>query len=94
MTTIGNKIKYYRKALQLTQEEFGQMLGVQKNAVSKWECGRVDDIPTSKIKMMAEIFNIPLSSFIDDEAPAYSFFDNIFPIQTKKNPPAGRDCLR
>ena len=42
--TIGEKIKMQRKSLGLTQTELGAKLGVQKNAVSKWECGRVDDI--------------------------------------------------
>ena len=50
--TIGDKIRLHRKALGLTQTELGEKLGVKTNAVSKWECGRVDDIPTSKIKAM------------------------------------------
>lgn len=63
---IGEKIKHYRKKLDLTQTELGNILGVQKNAVSKWECGRVDNIPSSKIKTMAELFKIPVSYLIDD----------------------------
>lgn len=65
--SIGEKIKYHRKLLRLTQTEFGNRLGVKKNAVSKWECGRVDDIPGSKIKQMAELFSVPISYLIDDE---------------------------
>jgi DNA-binding transcriptional regulator YiaG len=30
-----------REALSLTQEEFGQKLGVSKMTVSRWECGRM-----------------------------------------------------
>lgn len=66
--TIGEKIKLQRKALGLTQTELGAKLGVQKNAVSKWECGRVDDIPSSKIKAMAQLFNVPPSYLIDDNS--------------------------
>ena len=66
--TVGEKIKAERKALGLTQTELGEKLGVQKNAVSKWECGRVDDIPSSKIKAMAAIFGVSPSYLIDDEA--------------------------
>lgn len=68
--TIGEKIKHHRKLLRFTQTELGDRLGVKKNAVSKWECGRVDDIPASKIKQMAELFSVPLSYLIDDEAEA------------------------
>ena len=66
--TIGEKIKLQRKALGLTQTELGAKLGVQKNAVSKWECGRVDGIPSSKIKAMAQLFNVPPSYLIDDNS--------------------------
>ena len=65
--TIGEKIKYHRKKLLLTQTELGEKLGVKTNAVSKWECGRVEDIPTSKIKAMAALFGVRRSYLIDEE---------------------------
>ncbi len=64
---LGDKIRIHRKAKGLTQTELGKMLGVKVNAVSKWECGRVEDIPTSKIKALANIFDVPPSYLIDDE---------------------------
>lgn len=70
IVTLGEKIKRYRKSLRMTQTELGERLGVKTNAVSKWECGRVEDIPTSKIKAMAVLFNAPVSELIDDEATA------------------------
>lgn len=74
--TVGEKIKEQRKALRLTQTELGEKLGVQKNAVSKWETGRVDDIPGSKIKAMAALFGVKPSYLIDDDAPAAVIFDD------------------
>lgn len=68
--TIGDKIRLHRKALSLTQTELGEKLGVKTNAVSKWECGRVDDIPTSKIKAMAKLFDVLPSYLIDENQPA------------------------
>lgn len=66
--TVGEKIKTLRKSIGLTQTELGQRVGVQKNAVSKWECGRVEDIPTSTIKQLAGLFNVPASYLIDDDS--------------------------
>ena len=68
--TIGDKIRLHRKALGLTQTELGEKLVVKTNAVSKWECGRVDDIPTSKIKAMAKLFDVQPSYLIDEKQPA------------------------
>ena len=68
--TIGDKIRLHRKALGLTQTELGEKLGVKTNAVSKWECGRVDDIPKSKIKAMAKLFDVQPSYLIDEKQPA------------------------
>ena len=64
---IGDKIKSLRKAADMTQTELGNKLGVKTNAVSKWECGRVEDIPMSKVKAMAKLFNVKISCLIDDE---------------------------
>ena len=34
---ISEKIKEYRREKHLTQEDFGKLLGVSPQAVSKWE---------------------------------------------------------
>jgi transcriptional regulator with XRE-family HTH domain len=65
--TVGEKIKTLRESINLTQTELGERLGVKKNAVSKWECGRVEDIPTSKIKAMAILLGVKPSYLIDDD---------------------------
>ena len=78
--TVGDKIKMHRKRLGLTQDEFGLRLGVKKNAVSKWECGRVYDIPSSKIKIMAEMFGVKPSYLIDDDAEVLP--PNVLPMPT------------
>lgn len=75
--TVGEKIRDLRKRAGLTQTELGQRLGVQKNAVSKWECGRVEDIPASKIKAMAALFGVPASALIDDGAPRAASDDEV-----------------
>ena len=69
---IGNKIKTHRKALGLSQTELGEKVGVKKNAVSKWECGRVEGIPISTVKTLARLFGVTASYLIDDDIPEAS----------------------
>lgn len=64
---IADKIRTLRKLNEYTQTELGEKLGVKTNAVSKWECGRVEDIPMSKVKDMALLFDVPISYLIDEE---------------------------
>lgn len=73
--TMGEKIKYHRKKIGLTQTELGERLGVEKNAVSKWECGRVESISAAKIRTMAQLFGVSFSYLIDDDADIHSITD-------------------
>lgn len=56
--TMGEYIKQLREKHQLTQEELGRLLGVNRDAVSKWEKGRVENIKRTTIKRMAELFKV------------------------------------
>ncbi len=77
--TMGDRIKYYREKLGLTQEELGAKLPspVKKAAVMKWEKGNVENIKRSNILKMAEMFEISPcelmfqdSKVITDTAPS------------------------
>lgn len=64
--SLAQKIRTHRLALGLTQTQLGQRLGVKTNAVSKWECGRVVDIPMSKIRALADLFGASISYLMDN----------------------------
>ena len=56
MTTIGQRIAYYRKKANLTQEELAEKCSVTPQAVSKWE----NDISAPDISLfpvLAQLFN-------------------------------------
>lgn len=95
--TIGQKIKKHRKERKMTQTELGELLGVQKNAVSKWETGRVEDIPTGKIRQIAEIFDVPVSYLVQDEqgTPAtLSEQDRLAQLMDRLNDEGRRQLMR
>lgn len=58
METMGDRIKRLRRQKGLTQEELGKRLGLNKEAISKYEKGRVENIKRSVIKEMADIFEV------------------------------------
>ena len=69
---IGALIKKLRTQYGYSQEELGSMLGVQRAAVQKWECGAVKNLKRETIKKLSEIFSVPPSSFIDDDYLSYT----------------------
>ena len=64
---VGDYIKSLRKNKGLTQEELGNMIGVKKAAVQKWESGMVQNLKRNTIKQLSEIFEVSPVSFIDDD---------------------------
>lgn len=65
--TVGQKIKQLRISKGLTQEELGEMLGVKKAAVQKYESGQVQNLKQSTIKKLCEVFNKYPDYFIFDD---------------------------
>lgn len=65
--TLCEKLYELRKKNSLTQEEFGERMGVSRQAVSKWETGTA--MPdTDKLIQIAKFYNITLDSLLNDEA--------------------------
>jgi repressor LexA len=64
---IGLKIREARKAKGLSQEDLGNLLGVQKSAVAKYENGRIVNIKRSTLKKISEILDIRPSELIFEE---------------------------
>ena len=74
--SIGHKIKSARLAKGYTQEELGQMLGVQKSAIAKYESGRVVNIKRSTLKKISEILDIKPSELISEEKEISTVTEN------------------
>ena len=56
--TIGEKIKYYREKLGLTQEDVANRLNTKPQNIYKYEKGIIENIPLANIVAMAELFEI------------------------------------
>lgn len=50
------RIKELRKALQLTQEEFGEEIGVTKLTILRWE--RDNKVPEASLRLICRVFRV------------------------------------
>lgn len=53
--SLGNNIKYARKAAGLTQEDIAKEIGVSKQTVQKYESGVITTISSDKIEIIAKL---------------------------------------
>lgn len=73
--TVGEKIKILRLAADMTQEDLGKILNVGKATIQKYECGNIQNLKTTHIKKLCEIFK---------KQPNYFFFDDVQPSDDEK----------
>ena len=66
---IGQKIKHARIAKGLTQEELGNLIGLQKSAIAKYENGRVVNIKRSTLQKLAQALDLKGSDLIIESDP-------------------------
>ncbi len=55
---FGDKIKALRLELDLTLEEVGQIVGVGKSTVRKWESGQIANMRRDKIALLAKALHV------------------------------------
>ena len=66
---IGQKIKQARIEKGLTQEELGNLVGLQKSAIAKYENGRVVNIKRSTLQKLAQALDLRGSDLIIEANP-------------------------
>lgn len=86
---IGNIIRNRREALNLTQLQIAEYVGVTKSAISRWETGELKNIGGSKIKKLSEILKISPTVIVRGDEPENKEPENVIPYKTKKIPMLG-----
>ena len=76
---IGNKVAYYRKLRNLTQDELADRVNISVSSISKLERGKYNNnIPLSMLIMIAEGLRIDVSMLVSfDEREKFLEFDQI-----------------
>lgn len=66
---LGEVIKKARLEKNMTQQALGEIVGVQKSAIAKYENGRIVNIKRSTLQKIASALNIRPSELLFDESP-------------------------
>lgn len=61
---VGTKIQKLRELRKISQEEFGNIIGVSQVTVANWEKGK--SIKHTHLKEIADSFDIPVDFLLDD----------------------------
>ena len=96
MSTIGSRSRNRREELGLSQDELGKRLGYKsRSSINKIELDQ-RNLTQSKIKAIAEALETTPAYIMGWDEPDQKldkenlkFFDNLFPIETKKFPLIG-----
>lgn len=96
MSTIGSRIRKRREELGLSQDELGKRLGYKsRSSINKIELDQ-RNLTQSKIKAIADALETTPAYIMGWNEPDQKlneenlkFFDNLFPIETKKFPLIG-----
>lgn len=69
MGTVGQRLRRFRLDKGMTQEELGEILGITKAAVQKYESGAIRNFKSDTVRKLCEVFNAPPAYFIFDRVP-------------------------
>ncbi|MFC4740712.1 helix-turn-helix domain-containing protein [Flavobacterium ponti] len=61
---VGTKIQKLREQRKITQQEFGNIIGVSQVTVANWEKGKT--IKHTHLKEIADNFDIPIDFLLDN----------------------------
>lgn len=82
--TPGERIKALRKELNLTQEDIGKALGIQKAAVQKYEKGTVKNIKRENLIKLAKLLNTTPEYILGWEELPENLKKNIIPASAEE----------
>ncbi len=81
---LGQLIRQQRKLKGYTQEQLGNMIGVSKMTISKYERNIIDNIERKKIKELSRILDIPIVKFLEENNDCKQITPNEFATEVKQ----------
>ena len=65
--TLGEKIRKRRMELNMTMDDLGNAIGVQRSAINKYEKGMITDLKRSTIHALAQALQVSPLYLLDDD---------------------------
>lgn len=93
MYTTGNIIKFLRKKHNLTQKELGDILGVEKSAIQKYEKGVITNLKTNTIKKLCDYFDVQPWLFVMPERIPTGLLENTLDVYSINKYDQLRDAI-
>lgn len=90
--TFGKKLSELRRAAGLSQEQFGEMFGVSRQSVSKWESDQTMPELATIIKI-ADFFGISVDELLGRENMKTQKTENVFKKSVKSNQQFKLGCI-
>ena len=75
--TLGERIKVFRKNAGMSQEKVVELVGVSRQAVTKWEAGKSAP-STENLFKLAEIFKTTVDALLDSDVGGKSTADELY----------------
>lgn len=69
--SFGERMKYYRKALNLTQQELAQRLNVTNQTISSWEINRTEP-NMGTVAKISDILGCGVDDLVGEVHPAHT----------------------
>ena len=66
--TLGEKIRKRRIELNMTMDDLGNAIGVQRSAINKYEKGMITDLKRSTIHALATALQVSPLYLLDDDS--------------------------
>ena len=90
---LGPRIKELRLMADLSQEELGSRVGVQRAAIQKYEKGTVENIPLKTIEKIAKVFDVSPSYIVGWNGNIFKLYKIVLVLPNiKMNPPQVYMC--
>ena len=64
MNTLGDRIRELREQKKMTQEELGKAIGTTKQTIFKYETGKIENIPYSRMADLARVLDTEPSEIL------------------------------